>query len=366
VSALSSKWQFDRVRHRLREWLASTVVWQTDDSIPLADRWQSAPKWVLIVGREHYSERRASYPVRGWFDLHRILRLESRGSDNTLSVIHPLIDDRRSVTFYQLRPELNLSESGYLFWIPETVLLERSMASPSELATVTRSGLTYFLAPGVASQPAGGLLRSIELFAMAAGRSSENAITLNDTGAIRERLWNGLATLPLSYWARLLSPVFTARVKLFAKPVAAISAVTLVAYLALSSAYLWGMTAFREWQLAKMGDEAGVLVEKQRRIDLLSDEQKAIVKILDERLAATGVWRLASTAWEKEGWAEGVSVANGEVTIRGIAPSATDVLRRMSAVKGIVGARFDAPVRDVDGKQQFVIRAQLTAEFGRD
>ena len=83
-------------------------------------------------------------------------------------------------------------------------------------------------------------------------------------------------------------------------------------------------------------------------------------------MAATGVWLLASKAWAKEGWAEGVNISNGEVTIRGVAPSATEVLRQVSAVRGIVGARFDAPVRDVEGKQQFVIRARMAKEFGRD
>lgn len=366
MSAFSSKLGLESLARRLRDWAASTVVWHTDEASAMSAAWQHAPKWVLIVGREHYTERRSSYPVRGGLDLHRILQLELRGVDNTLTVIHPLVDDRRSVTFYQLRPDFDLADSGYLFWIPETALLERSMASPLDLATVTRSGLTYFLAPDVASQPAGGLLRSIELFAMAAGRSSERAITLDDPSAIRERLWSGITTLPLFYWVRFLSPVFKARVRLFSKPVGAISAAALVAYLTLASGYLWGMTAFREWQLSKMGSEAGLLVQKQRHIDLLTDEQKAIAKVLEERMATTGVWLLASKAWAKEGWAEGVNITNGEVTIRGVAPSATEVLRQVSAVRGIVGARFDAPVRDVEGKQQFVIRARLATEFGRD
>jgi hypothetical protein len=53
-------------------------------------------------------------------------------------------------------------------------------------------------------------------------------------------------------------------------------------------------------------------------------------------------------------------MVDGEVTIRGGAPSATDVLGALSKDEKFVDARFVAPVRQVGELQEFSIALRMT------
>lgn len=346
-------------RTRLRTVLSRHVVWLTDARRDGLGAPSGAAALVLVLGREHYLERRRQYPVRGWRDLHRVLKLELADAPGTLSVIGPLHEDRREVTFFELRPG-SAERIGRALWVvPETAALAAALA-PTDVVTVERDGLRYFLAGSGQSQPAGGAIPTAELFALAVGAGVERPIPVWEREAARQRLLSGLRRMRPDAWLRLLRPSLEARWEIAWKPLATLAAGGLVVYLALASAWLAGAQRSRERALDSLGPEVETLLGVQREVQGLETEQRGIGQILAGRRDTYEVWRLAAEAWKRGARLTGLQLADSRLTLRGSAPAATDVLAAIAAAPGVADARFSAPVRREAAGEEFAISLTLT------
>lgn len=345
---------WERLSGRLRGELARRVVWVTDARRDLRGGASDTTALVAVLGREHYRERRKSYPVRGWRDLDRVLRLELAGAPPTLTLVGPLVDDRREVTLYELGPEA-LERTGRTAWlVPESLALSLTLP-PQRVATVERDGLRYFLAASGVSQVAGGAVLNAGLFAIAVGVDvSEEPIALSRED-IAGRLLGGLKKLPAAAWLRLLSPTLRTDLGIAWRPLATVTAVAFVGYLGLASMYLSLTESLRQRELASLGPDVAMLLETQRTVERLALEQQGLATVLDERVAAYPVWRVVAQAWQKGAALNGLALADGRLTLRGSAPVATDVLAALAAEAGVEDARFAAPVRQTGRGEQFVI-----------
>lgn len=356
------KLQFvERLRERLRHALTRRLVWVTSDRRDFHGTETDVPAFVVVVGREHYDERRQQYPIRSWLELSRILRLERPDASSCLAVIGPVLEDRREVTFFDLHPQFVARSGQAAFWIPESLLLS-ACAERGQVATVERDGIRYFLAHGATSQRAGGLVRSPELFAFAGGIPQDNLVVWNEASELRERMRGALGSLDVSVWLRCVSPTIKDFVRAHWKPVAALASITMVAYLVLASVYLQGMNWWRERQIAALGSEVSVLLESQRRSDRLATEQRGAAKVLEGRRPTYFVWRVAAKVWEQGGSFEGLSWSDDQLLLRGRTPNAIELLKTISALPGVEGARFAAPVTDDAGLQSFAIKLKLAGE----
>lgn len=346
------------LRSRLFEALRRRVVWVTDARRDTEGRPNDAAALVAVLGREHYQERRRAYPVRGLRDLHRVLALELANAPATLTLIGPLRDDRREVTFFELDPRV-LERVGRALWlVPESLPLALTLPA-QRVAAVERNGLRYFLAASGVSQLAGGAVSNPTLFALAVGLDADAQSVALGVGELPSRLLQGLRRLPTAAWLRLLSPTLRTSATIAWRPLVTLTAVGLTGYLLLASAYLSLAESLRKKELDGLGPEVAELLETQRQVERLGLEQQALARVLAERRPSYAVWHVAALAWQKGALLEGFALSDGRLTLRGSAPVATEVLGALAADPSVTDARFGAPVRQVVDREQFLITLTL-------
>ena len=255
---------------KLARLLADRVAWLTDQRRDADGRPSAAPALVVLLGREHYIERRRRYPITAWRDLDAVLRQELVGAPPTLTLVSPVRDDQREVTLFELKAGV-LDQVGRAVWlVPESLALARTLTA-GEIACVDRAGFRYFVAANGVSQPASGALATAELFALASGLDVGVASQFDAT-SLRGRLLNGLRRLPADAWLRLRVPSQRVRLQVDWKPVLTVAGAALVGYLALASGYLTFTRQAREAELQDLGGEVETLLTAQRDVDRMLAE----------------------------------------------------------------------------------------------
>lgn len=346
-------------------WLAARGAWLTDRRQGLAADELPSRLLLVVLGREHYVERRRRYPIASWRDLGRVLRHElASAPQTTLAVFGPPAADGREVTFYELRPGALEAAGEALFVLPESLLVAATL-EPGTVGDVGRDGLRYFVAPTGVSQPAAGTVASPELFVLASGSDASRGVVGIDGAGARRRLLEGLRRLPGRHWLRLLRPSAVPSFDLDWKRLALWAGLGIGGYLLLASAYLTLTTALRERELERLGPEVQSLLDAQHAVDALQAERVGIAGLLEAQPATYRAWRVVALAWSKGAQLSALSLNEGQLTLRGSAPSATDVLGLIAAEGGVADARFSAPVRSTgDGAEEFVVTMQLEPDRG--
>lgn len=349
---------------RLRELASRRVAWLTDQRRDAAGEPGSAPALVVLLGREHYVERRRRYPIASRRDLEAVLRQELSGAPPTLTLISPVRDDRREVTFYELKPDAAAQVGRTVWLVPESLALAATLA-PGEIATVARAGCRYFVAASGVSQPAGGALASAELFALASGLDA-GAVTEVGEHGLRERLLSGLRRLPVDAWLRLRLASQRERQAIDWKPALTLAGAALIGYLALASGYLTLTQNVRAKALDGLGSEVESLLTAQRDVDRMLAEQQGFAAVVAQRRNTYQLWQVVSVAWGKGAELTGVELRDDQLIVRGSAPVATDVLGAVSVIPGVANARFSSPVRTGrQGREEFAISLDLGEVPGR-
>ena len=350
---------------RLTALLARRVAWLTDERRDLLGGVSRAAVLVAVLGREHYLERRRKYPIHSRRDLDAVLRQELAQAPPTLTLIGEPDQEKREVTFFELRPGV-LERVGRAIWlVPESAVLAGTLPT-GRVASVERDGYRYFLSQAGASQPAGGTVASPELFALATGMdASEPPLDLG-RAQVAERLWHGLRSLAPEAWLRLRRPVQQRRARVAWRPLATVAAVGLAGYLLFASAYLMTTRQARETELEALGPEVESLLAAQRELDQLSAKREGLRKLLVARPDTYHLWRLVGLAWSKGAQISSVELEDFELTLRGSAPAATEVLAALDQDPEVDGARFSAPVRgSKGGLEDFAITLTLAGEPDR-
>ena len=333
-----------QIRERIDAAIAQRIVWLTGTRCDQTGEKSERPAIVGVIGREHYEERRKTYPIRSYRELDRALRLELQGAPTTLTFVGPVIEDRREVAFFELNKSFDPAVLGALFWFPESLLVARGLA-PNSIGTVEREGVTYFVSASGASQLRGGALRSAELFALAIGVPAGQIAYSLEAADVRASLLPALKSISLSTWLRAASPDIDAAVRKHWKPVAVSASATFFCYMIFASAYLAITTKLRERELAKLGPEVSVLIEKQHEVERFGREQAAISKLLHDQKPVYVFWSLAADVWKRDGVLLGLSYVDGRAIVRGRSKVATDVLSEVSGRRDVAGAKFDSPIR---------------------
>lgn len=354
---------------RLRVWmaaaLASRVVWLTDARRDVRGRETQAAAFIAVLGREHYDERRRTYPVTGWRDLRRVLHQEAGVGSDTLCVIGPLVDDHREVVFYEPRPGAVERLRRALWILPESVLLARQLPADA-IACVERAGFRYFVAPDGQSQPVAGAIVSPALFLLAAGMDAGAQVLDWSRGIAASDLLRALRRAPLRVWVAGFRGLRGATSGIAWRALGTLSGAALLVYLVLASAYLSMATRAREAELAGLGTEVTALLGQQREVARMSTEKAAIAALLRARYPAHGPWRIAAAAWRHGALIGRLTFIDGVLTVTGNAPSATDVLAALAALPGVSEAKFVAPVRrEQADREEFSISLRLGGSTSR-
>lgn len=356
---------FKQARERLTGWIRGRIVWVTSERRSLDGAAVSASPWIVILGREHYEERRKLYGIRSWRGLRAVLKLE-QGEDPTLTYsIGPHVLEGREVRIFRLLPSGMSARQDALFVLPESLVLASEVAR-GEVLSVSRDAIEYYLARDCASQLRGGAIVNEELFALSAGipeGSPVRALELSELGAALERALPNIS--PGDWWNALVARDRWVN-ELPWRRMAVTAGWLIVIYLALASAYLEIGNAWRQRQLAALGADVDHLVDKQREIDRALAEIKGMSRLTAERLATHYLWGVLAEMWRSGGSLMGMQLDGDQLTLRGRAAQskATDVLAALSKLPQVRAARFDAPVRSEYDQEGFVIVLTLVDPRG--
>ena len=343
---------------RVAAWVSSRVVFVTSDALNLRGSEQSRWSLVEIIGREHYRERHRTVPIARWWDAKAIAELEARAVTGSLFNVGPLIDGHRKLTFFEPTSERANFDSQAIFRFPETVVLSQVFGS-DRLARVIRPTITFFLSPDGSSHKAGGLLAEPERVAHAMGlKPGWQLLPIEQEGPW---LLAGLRSLPLSAWLTAWSPAAIRWIREVRAPVLGSLFLAVMLNLVLASAYLTATTFWRTRSLEALGPEVGSLLNAQREVDSLAAEQRVYGEVLNSRQPVYPVWGAVSEVWKAGGWLSAVRLSEGVLTLRGRAPSATEVLSALSNNSAVSNPSFAAAVRQEGGMQEFVIELRLVA-----
>lgn len=336
--------------------LSQRITWLVDEPRDLSGNPARSGALVTVIGREHYEEVHQHYPIRSASDLRRVLFVG--GADpQTMVSIGPLVGEKREVTLFKVRPEISLSELRTIFIVPETLIL-RQPDSGNTISLVERRGAQYFIAPNGVSQLAGALIQDPAAFAVAVGVADHAVHTIRED-ELSERLQHGLRAFSLGVWPVLLSD-YAKRISLLAaKRVSVLLALVFTAYLILILTYYAVAGELRRRELVALGTEVDALLIKQRDVDRLGSEYGLIVEKLRERRFSIDAWRIAGTVWKSGGRITGFEFDDNALTVRGRAKNATELLRNVSSLPRVTGAKFDSPVRQDGDEQEFSIGMTL-------
>ncbi len=340
----------------LSRWIRARVVWFAGERRSLDGGAVSALPWLVILGREHYEERRRVYGIRSWRGLRAVLQLE-HGEDRTfIYSIGPYGDEGRVVRIFRLLPSALSVRQDVLFVLPESLLLASEVAD-GEVLRVSRDTIDYYLSRGCASQLRGGTIVNERLFALSAGMAESSPIRtlgLHELGVALER-----ALLRLSagdWWQAFVAHDRWVK-DLPWKRMAVTTGWSLAIYLLFASAYLESANAWKQRQLSTLGTEVDQLVIKQREIDRATQELKGMNQLAAERLATHYLWGVLAEMWRSGGSLMGMQLDGNQLTLRGRAAQskATDILAALSRLPQVRAARFDAAVRAEFDQEGFVI-----------
>jgi len=343
------------------------VSWHASQSRNLAGQPGGHLPLVLILGREHYSERQKTYPALRTRDLGKVLQEELAGQPPTLTLFGPERGDSREVRFFRLDRAVIEALPRSLFVVPESVVL-RAQLSADNWADVERQGYRYFLFRDGVSQPAGGALGQRDLVALAAGVDPDRIPEeYRGTDELLQRLRRSLSSLPLSTWWSCRNPLprdFGLE-RVAWKPMAMTAGVILFAYLVLTSLYLQVSLGQRENALEELEPQIreGLVADNEARA--LEERKNALSALWSEREDTQRLWQAVGIAIQNRAIISRIDMRDARVNLRGEAPDASEVLAALASMPGFADVSFDAPVvARRGGRQSFALSLNLIDERG--
>jgi hypothetical protein len=353
----------ERITRGVVDHLLRYVTWHATENRGLSRQPGDHFPLVIILGREHYSERSKSYPALRRRDLQKVLREELAGEPPTLVLLGPISGDRREVSFYRLDRVVIDALPRSLFIVPESVLLGAQLPAAS-WADVERQDYRYFLFRGAPSQPAGGALEARNLVAMAAGVDPDRAPEeWRGSDELLRRLRRALPALPALTWWSCRNPLprgigITA---VAWKQIASTAGLMLLAYLAFSSIYMQALSSQRDGALMALGPDIqqGLVADNEARA--YEVRRDALIGLWSGRSDTQRLWEGVASALRNRASVSRLDLRDGRISLRGEAPDASEILAVLATMPGFVDVTFDAPVSSGrDGRQSFALSFVLS------
>jgi hypothetical protein len=168
-----------------------------------------------------------------------------------------------------------------------------------------------------------------------------------------------LKSISLSQWVQFASLSFRRRASHHVSRFAVLFGAVLIVYMSIVALYYPLATQARQKELESLGVQVDGLLLTQRKVDKQRVEYEAVLERISEPPLSMDAWRIAGAVWKAGGRLTGFEFTDGQVTVRGRAKNATDLLRILSTSPGVEAAKFDSPVRQEGEEQEFSINLRL-------
>lgn len=325
---------------------------------------------IALIGKQHYTEIKKSYPIQSKRELKQILMLEYPTSDLSFCffTINDFQDGARKVTVWQMKIDLQ-SELGMNAGviIPEGALINEALKDKSMLALhFEASNIEHWFYRDQNGQHYSGakqgLIQSAERFLASVGIAETIDSKQLSWKQYIQFLQAHLPSFLLQSGSRFVYTHTSAHpdFSTFVKPFSIITVSILASYLAVSSAYLAARNAWAE-------EEASALSKQARSVFMLRNQTKEKLAQLDEIALISDSSAASSVIWKDIGklMQEGVEIQSiaflpdGRYILRGNADSATSVLSVFNRSGTYTEAKFYSATQRRKERDHFSISTKL-------
>lgn len=304
---------------------------------------------IAILSRNCYREQLQWYPITKKSDVVKLVKLQVQNTPSqVLFIVGSCVNGKTPVTYFYLN-ELARGLKAWLL-IPETSLLGRELSSDSLLSYQTVEPCnTVFVSNSVAgtvSALQGGMIQSLEQFALSQGVTAQHKIHLSAEEhilSLKAQLKH-LYQLPLTGLVNraALSPgASSATLSRFALP----GLVVITLYLVLAAQVSEFKADSAKQDLRAATKEANLVLNQYQDINSMIGRYNQLAKNRPQSTQLLDVWKVLAPMYESGVLFSDVQQQQQTVTLRLTADSASQALQLLIKQAGVTKAKFVGSVR---------------------
>ncbi|WP_392343424.1 hypothetical protein [uncultured Shewanella sp.] len=284
------------------------------------DKKQSRKSLVTVLSRNCYHEYVQWYPITKKSDLLKVVKLQSKSSIlPVLFIIGKAFNGKTPVTYYHLN-ELSTEVNSWLM-LPETSLLAQPFLAETLISYQTLlPENTVFIANGVSGSSStikGGVIQSVQQFAMSTGVVATNIVTLttDDHAKILNQQLKKLYQIPLAGLYSKTRVSFTSFTQLLSKLILPIfSAVTIYLLLVVQ------LSSFVEQQtkseLRAATKDANEVLNQYNQINNMISRYQLLANKVPVRSEPLLVWQVLAPLYQSGMIISSVRQNKQQITLR--------------------------------------------------
>lgn len=351
---------------KIKKWLLGRLGYYFNDMYSFSDnqlkKASNKSTCVVIVAKCHYNESWQSFSSINKKDLMKVVQLKQSTELKTERIIQTFsnlnIDgfDVKTTTFEQgLHHKLGIKT----ILIPETELFNVSSGATQVFQVETLAGILFSGGHGIKtmSSYAKGILTDIEMYKLSAGLSQNAQVTVIEQKNFSTFLVSQLLKQRIDYLTKkiLFKPKSWVNIEklhmLYLAPL-----LTALCFYLLSNGYLFTQSMSIEEKLTQGGEQINILLKQKQKYD----QKSAMLNVLsiefnNERLVHN-YWNIIYQLIENGMIITRISYDKNQLSIRGNADKASDVLSDIAKNKQVKSAVFDGSVRKYNGRDDFILK----------
>ncbi|WP_157577399.1 PilN domain-containing protein [Shewanella waksmanii] len=341
-----------------------SLVYGADKNVSFSEE-SSVRHWIVVLGRQHYSEVQSSYPIADPVDAIKAAKFEVDETDQIHFYNAYQLDEQScSVTIWSVNKETVEQLCPKAFYIvPESYLL----AEKNSLAVVDLEGQpNVYIAKGAkgpVSYIEDSFIDTAESFCQLAEIALPENIVSIDGRSIAKSLFHGMkrnlskSLIQFFYFG-------SGNQQSLNVPYKAIG-LTFVAVVALCNAMFSSFLMYQEKSVTTEFEE------KRTQVEQVLDSQNELAQQIELNRLLSSQISIDDTPWraiEVVGSAvnagmqiTNLSYQNGEYRLAGVAEKATTILSLLSSHEAVQAASFAGPVRESRTGERFSINFKTKA-----
>lgn len=322
-------------------------------------------KPILIIARQHYSEKWQTYPALSLKELKSILKLQNKVSENQRLIQQYVVNkeqdgfDVKTILFNKSLTDV-IEKNTVL--IPETELIETNGEERVVLQLETPVGEVFWAKSSdrIHSVYRRGLLNNSDNFKMSIGYPNDVNVIAFDKVEYLSVLKNSLENINILLLLKIISYEFTnfVDVALLHKFYWTQIGIAFIFLLSTNGYFLYKNNHLDN-QLLSYGEQVTELLEvkvKQDKasifIDAINHEIKSVEKVHED-------WSIIYEAVQQKMHIQQFRKRDDVYIIRGLAGDASKVLTAVNDLPQVSSAVFQGTVRKSRGKDSFIIELRL-------
>ena len=331
---------------------------------------------VVVIGREHCYECRRDLPI-GKIDEARKAAMMmddlSPFPGVNFFLLESLGSDKTRVHFYIIKQDTYQQLAGRSwFLVPESMLLhlalqQETAASSAQVTLGSRKLFSYHSKDGFKSALVKSSTSELNFIAQHSSGAVEQAIEYNEASYPR-LLLQSLRHLPGYTYAQVFNKnrlvVFAKKLPL--KAMALAGAGVFIAYLALSSLWLYSQQSYLAAQIEQQRANLDEVFSLQSALNKLVNRHEELASNRKLPVVTSSVWEILTQVIEQDAELLSVNYFNNEYTVRIKAQKSTPIVQYLSENNAITTPKMVAPVVKSRGKEILSVKFSLLTKGAED